>query len=104
MAKNSSRSVLLVEDHQVLAETVGSYLEATNYIVDYAGDGLTAMHLGVTNTYDAIVLDIMLPGVDGLTVCQRLRDDAAVTTPIIMLTARDQIDDKLKGLETSEDD
>ena len=66
MAKNSSRSVLLVEDHQELAETVGSYLEATNYIVDYAGDGLTAMHLGVTNTYDAIVLDIMLPGVDGL--------------------------------------
>ena len=104
MAKNSSRSVLLVEDHQELAETVGSYLEATNYIVDYAGDGLTAMHLGVTNTYDAIVLDIMLPGVDGLTVCQRLRDDAAVTTPIIMLTARDQLDDKLKGFESGADD
>ena len=67
MAKNSTRSVLLVEDHQELAETVGSYLEASDYIVDYAGDGLTAMHLGVTNTYDAIVLDIMLPGVDGLT-------------------------------------
>ena len=99
MAKNSSRSVLLVEDHQELAETVGSYLEATNYIVDYAGDSLTAMHLGVTNTYDAIVLDIMLPGVDGLTVCQRLRDDETVTTPIIMLTARDQLDDKLKGFE-----
>lgn len=104
MAKNSSRSVLLVEDHQELAETVGSYLEATNYIVDYASDGLTAMHLGVTNTYDAIVLDIMLPGVDGLTVCQRLRDDAAVTTPIIMLTARDQLDDKLKGFESGADD
>ena len=62
------------------------------------------MHLGVTNTYDAIVLDIMLPGVDGLTVCQRLRDDAAVTTPIIMLTARDQLDDKLKGFESGADD
>ena len=86
MAKNSTRSVLLVEDHQELAETVGSYLEASDYIVDYAGDGLTAMHLGVTNTYDAIVLDIMLPGVDGLTVCQRLRDDAAVTLSLIHIS------------------
>ena len=61
MAKNSSRSVLLVEDHQELANR-RLLLEASNYIVDYAGDGLTAMHLGVTNTYDAIVLDIMCLG------------------------------------------
>ena len=85
--KKTNRSVLLVEDHKELAETVGEYLEASDYIVDYAADGLTALHLGATNTYDAIILDIMLPGVDGLTVCQRLRDDAALTTPIIMLTA-----------------
>ena len=102
--KNVARSVLLVEDHGELAETVGAYLEGSGYIVDYAADGLTAMHLGVTNSYDAIVLDIMLPGVDGLTVCQRLRNDAAVSTPIIMLTARDQLDDKLKGFESGADD
>lgn len=102
--KTPNRSVLLVEDHKELAETVGAYLEASNYIVDYASDGLTAMHLGVTNTYDAIVLDIMLPGVDGLTVCQRLRDDANVTTPIIMLTARDQLQDKLLGFSSGTDD
>ena len=102
--KKTNRSVLLVEDHKELAETVGEYLEASDYIVDYAADGLTALHLGATNTYDAIILDIMLPGVDGLTVCQRLRDDAALTTPIIMLTARDQLTDKLKGFESGADD
>ena len=85
--KTPNKSILLVEDHQELAETVGAYLEASGYIVDYASDGLTAMHLGV-NIYEAIVLNVMLPGVDGLTVCQRLRDDANVTTPIIMLTLR----------------
>ena len=83
---------------------MGAYLEASGYIVDYATDGLTAMHLGVTNIYEAIVLDVMLPGVDGLTVCKRLRDDANVTTPIIMLTARDQLTDKLKGFESGADD
>ena len=102
--KKTNRSVLLVEDHKELAETVGEYLESSDYIVDYAADGLTALHLGATNTYDAIILDIMLPGVDGLTVCQRLRDDAALTTPIIMLTARDQLTDKLKGFESGADD
>ena len=102
--KTPNKSILLVEDHQELAETVGAYLEASGYIVDYATDGLTAMHLGVTNIYEAIVLDVMLPGVDGLTVCKRLRDDANVTTPIIMLTARDQLTDKLKGFESGADD
>ncbi len=102
--RTPSKAILLVEDHQELAETVGAYLEASQYIVDYAGDGLTAMHLGVTNTYDALVLDVMLPGVDGLTVCRRLRNDANITTPIIMLTARDQLPDKLKGFESGADD
>ena len=102
--KTPSKTVLVVEDHKELAETVGAYLEASSYIVDYAADGLTAMHLGVTNTYDAIVLDVMLPGADGLTVCKRLREDANVTTPIIMLTARDQLNDKLKGFASGADD
>jgi DNA-binding response OmpR family regulator len=100
----NTNSVLLVEDHPDLAETVGAYLESSGYIVDYAADGLTAMHLAVTETYDAIVLDIMLPGLDGLEVCRRLRADAQLTTPIIMLTARDQLDDKLKGFDVGADD
>lgn len=97
-------SVLLVEDHQELAEAVGAYLEASQCIVDYAADGLTALHLAVTEHYDVIVLDIMLPGLDGIQVCDKLRKEANVTTPIIMLTARDQLQDKLTGFEVGADD
>ena len=96
--------VLLVEDHQELAETVGAYLEASQCIVDYAADGLSALHLAATQNYDVIVLDIMLPGIDGIEVCRRLRSDAGSSTPIIMLTARSQLDDKLAGFEVGADD
>jgi DNA-binding response OmpR family regulator len=62
------------------------------------------MHLAVTETYDAIVLDIMLPGLDGMEVCRRIRQDAHVSTPVIMLTARDQLTDKLDGFGVGADD
>jgi len=103
---NTARSgnVLLVEDNQDLAETVGDFLEARGFRVDFAADGLLAMHLAVTQPFDAIVLDIMLPGIDGLEVCRRLRKEAQLATPIIMLTARDQLDDKLKGFDVGADD
>lgn len=104
MSKIANTNVLLVEDHQELAEAVGEYLEASQCIVDYAADGLTALHLAVTESYDVIVLDIMLPGLDGLEVCKRLRNDADMTTPIIMLTARDQLEDKLAGFDVGADD
>lgn len=100
----ASYRILLVEDHRELAETVGAFLEATGCTVDYAADGLIALHLAVTERYDVIVLDIMLPGVDGLEVCRRLRQEAKLTTPIIMLTARDQLEDKLQGFELGADD
>jgi len=104
MTSGRQGNVLLVEDHPDLAETVGDYLEAKGYAVDFASDGLLAMHLAVTQTFDAIVLDIMLPGLNGLEVCRRLRKDAQLTTPILMLTARDQLDDKLKGFDVGADD
>ena len=91
--------ILLVEDHRALAETTGAYLEVCGHEVDFASDGLVALHLAVTETYDVVVLDVMLPGVDGFAVCQRLREDAKVTTPIIMLTARDELADKLTGFD-----
>ncbi|MEQ8858171.1 MAG: response regulator transcription factor [Pseudomonadales bacterium] len=97
-------NILLVEDHQELAGTVGDFLEANNYAVDFAADGLLAMHLAVTQPFDAIVLDVMLPGLDGISVCKRLRKDAQLTTPILMLTARDQLEDKLTGFEVGADD
>jgi len=104
MASGQKGSILLVEDHQELAGTVGDFLEAQNYAVDFAADGLLAMHLAVTQPFDAIILDVMLPGLDGLSVCKRLRKDAQLTTPIIMLTARDQLDDKLSGFDVGADD
>jgi DNA-binding response OmpR family regulator len=104
MPNTKHRSVLLVEDHQDLAATVGQYLEAQSYSVDYASDGLSALNLAVANAFDAIVLDLNLPGIDGIEVSKRLRKDARDATPIIMLTARDQLADKLAGFDVGADD
>jgi len=100
----AKHAILLVEDHRPLAQTVGSYLEASGFEVDYAADGLTALHLAVTQPFDAIVLDVKLPGIDGIEVCRRLRKDARLPTPILMLTARDRLDDKLAGFDAGADD
>jgi DNA-binding response OmpR family regulator len=104
MNPGESKSVLLIEDHADIAEMVGAYLENREYIVDYAADGITGLHLAVSNIYDAIILDLMLPGMDGLEVCQKIRDDAKSDVPIIMLTARDTLDDKISGLDKGADD
>ena len=96
--------ILLVEDHQALAESIGAYLEAVGMQVDFATNGPAALHFAVTQHYDAIVLDIGLPGIDGLEVCRKLRQDARSATPIIMLTARDQLDDRLAGFDAGADD
>jgi DNA-binding response OmpR family regulator len=96
--------LLLVEDHQDIAEMVYAFLERRGYELDYAADGVTGLHLAVTNDYDAIILDLMLPGIDGLDVCTRLREDARKSTPVLMLTARDTLHDKLAGLDVGADD
>jgi DNA-binding response OmpR family regulator len=103
MNKNLA-TVLLVEDHKALAETVTLFLENAHYTVDYAADGLSALHLGTVNRYDAIILDVKLPGMDGFEICQRLRKEAGIVAPIIMLTARDQLEDKLRGFREGADD
>ena len=99
-----STNVLLIEDHQDIAEMVYAYMERRGYEMDYAADGLTGLHLAVTNDYDAIVLDLMLPGMDGMEVCRKLRSEARRETPLLMLTARDALDDKVAGLEVGADD
>ena len=104
MNSGESKSVLIIEDHADIAEMVGAYLEDREYIVDYAADGITGLHLAVTNPYDAIVLDIMLPGMDGLEICSKIRDEAKSDVPIIMLTARDTLDDKVTGIDIGADD
>ncbi len=97
-------NLLLVEDHADIAEMLTSYFESRGFALDYAADGLTGMHLAVKNDYDAIILDLMLPGLDGLSICEKLRHEARDSTPIIMLTARDRLDDKINGLASGADD
>jgi DNA-binding response OmpR family regulator len=104
MSLDTSPTLLLIEDHTDIAEMVTAYLENRGYDIDYAADGVTGLHLAVSNSYDAIILDLMLPGMDGLEVCQKLRNEARRDTPVIMLTARDTLDDKIAGLDTGADD
>ncbi|MFO1495488.1 MAG: response regulator transcription factor [Lysobacterales bacterium] len=96
--------VLLVEDNRGISEMVGEFLERRGYSVDYAADGVTGLHLAVSNSYDVVVLDLMLPGMDGLDVCRKLRQDAKKSTPVLMLTARDTLEDKVTGLDAGADD
>jgi len=97
-------NVLIVEDNDDIATVVGSYLENQGYSVDYAADGVTGLHLAITNNYDVILLDIMLPGIDGIEVCRKLRQQAHKNTPVLMLTARDTTSDKISGLDCGADD
>lgn len=96
--------VLLVEDNQPLAEAVTEHLEMAGLVVDYAADGHTGTHLATKEHYDVLVLDVMLPGMDGFAICQRVRNDSKSDVPVIFLTARDQIDDKLSGFDAGGDD
>jgi DNA-binding response OmpR family regulator len=96
--------VLVIEDNRDLAANICDFLEAKGHVPDAAGDGLTGLHLAVTQPYDAIVLDVMLPGMDGFTLCKRLRQEAKRDTPVLMLTALDALDDRITGLEYGADD
>ncbi|KAF0812854.1 Transcriptional regulatory protein QseB [Andreprevotia sp. IGB-42] len=96
--------VLIVEDDAEIAANLYDYLAARGYEVDAAPTGLVALHLLETQLFDAVVLDVGLPGMDGLTLAQRLRRDARIAIPILMLTARDTLDDKLAGFEAGADD
>ena len=96
--------VLIVEDNRDICANIAAYLEKYSYILDFAYDGISAMHLALTNPFDVIVLDLMLPGMDGLRFCQKLRADARLDTPVLMLTARDTLEDKLEGFAAGADD
>lgn len=96
--------LLVVEDNKDILSNLHDYLTLKGYIVDCVDNGLTALHLISSQSYDLIILDIMLPGVDGLSICQSLRKDAHLETPVIMLTARAQLEDKLEGFAHGADD
>ncbi|MCX7047487.1 MAG: response regulator transcription factor [Candidatus Sumerlaeota bacterium] len=95
--------ILLVEDERKIAGFVRKGLEERGFAVEVAGDGNEGYHLATTRTYDAIVLDIMLPGRDGLSILESLRERKNAP-PVILLTARGELDDRLKGLDLGADD
>ena len=96
--------VLIIEDNPAIVDNISDFLTAKGYILDFAMDGIGGLHLALTNAYDVIVLDLMLPGMDGLTLCRKLRQEADRQVPVIMLTARDTLDDKLLGFDSGADD
>ncbi|AZQ84270.1 response regulator transcription factor [Colwellia sp. Arc7-635] len=95
--------ILLVEDCQSVAEVIFDYFEASGISLDYAATGTLGLSLAQSQKFDCIVLDIMLPGLDGISLCKQLRAEGN-NTPIIMLTARDTDSDMLSGFREGADD
>ncbi len=96
--------VLIIEDNRDLAANMYDFLESKGHIVDAADDGVSGLRLALVNQYDAIVLDLMLPGMDGITLCRKFHEESNKNTPILMITARDSLEDKIMGLEAGADD
>lgn len=95
--------ILIVEDEQNVAAFIKKGLREEFYTVDIAEDGNLGLSMATNNVYDLIILDIMLPGIDGLKLCRLLREKG-IKTPILMLTALDSVDNKVVGLESGADD
>lgn len=100
---NGPMRILVVEDDKKVARFLQKGLEEEHYAVDVCRDGNDALYHAQINEYDVIILDIMLPGRDGITVCRELRGKGTIT-PILMLTARDSVEDKVSGLSEGADD
>lgn len=95
--------ILVIEDEHRIAGSIQKGLEQERYAVDVSYTGTDGYDLAMTEEYDAIVLDIMLPGMDGIEICRKLRQDG-IHTPIILLTAKSQVKDRVNGLDTGADD
>jgi len=94
--------VLVVDDHPKLADYLRKGLTENGYVVDVAANGIDGRHLAVNGEYDIVVLDVMLPGIDGFAVLKAIR--AAKDVAVLMLTARDQVEDRVRGLQDGADD
>jgi DNA-binding response OmpR family regulator len=104
MAETKRLRILVIEDNQDIAENIADYFEPRGHQLDFALDGIGGLHLALSESFDVIVLDLMLPGMDGITLCRKLRQEAQKTTPVLMLTARDTLPDKLDGFQAGSDD
>jgi len=95
--------ILVIEDEKKIADFIKRGLKEEGYAVDAAYDGAEGQFLAKTNSYDLILLDLMLPKIDGLTLCKSLKKEG-ITIPVIMLTAKDTVEDKVTGLDAGADD
>lgn len=100
----SALRILVVEDHHALRVALASLFATHGHQVDFAADGRTGLQLALANPPDVVVLDVGLPGIGGLSVCEQLRAQADRHIPVLMLTARDSLDDKLRGFAAGADD
>lgn len=96
--------ILLIEDSDALSLNIAEYLEPLGHRLDFARDGRAGLRLALEGSFDVIILDLALPRMDGLEVCRQLRESASRHVPVLMLTARDTVDDKLKGFASGADD
>lgn len=96
--------ILIIEDDLAIAANLYDFLESRGHNADSAADGIEGYHLAASQRFDCILLDIGLPGMNGLALCRKLRQESRNDTPILMLTARDTLDDKLAGFDHGADD
>lgn len=96
--------ILIIEDNADLVRNLYDYLEDRGHVLDHARDGVTGLHLAVTQPWDAVVLDLTLPGLDGMEVCRQLREHVGPDLPVLMLTARDAVESRVQGLAIGADD
>jgi DNA-binding response OmpR family regulator len=97
-------NVLIIEDNPDIAANLGDYLEDRGHIVDYAADGVSGQRMALEYDFDVVVLDLMLPGRDGIAVANALKADERFNSAILMLTARDTLENKLEGFDAGADD
>jgi len=95
--------ILLVEDENLIAQSIKKGLQQESYTVDVSSDGNNGLDLSLSGDYELIILDLMLPGLDGISICQQVRQ-ANIQTPILMLTAKDRVIDRVNGLNSGADD
>lgn len=100
----TSLYILIVEDQLNIARNIADYMESKGHVFDFANQGQQGLDLALENHYDLIILDLNLPVMDGLEVCQQLREKSSRHIPILMLTARDSIEDKVSGFTVGADD
>lgn len=96
--------ILIIEDNKDIVANLYGFLEPKGYVLDTAANGYGGLALAAEHEYDAVVLDVMLPGLNGLEFCRKLRGELAKSTPVLMLTARDTLEDKVAGFESGADD